>query len=71
MAQKLTEQEQAAVVALAKLLGKGLPARQRGNAGGIASGLVRLRKNPIAEADVRAVIEKYEGDEDAPSPSGE
>ena len=64
MAQKLTEQEQAAVVALAKLLGKGLPARQRGNAGGIASGLVRLRKNPIAEADVRAVIEKYEGDEE-------
>ena len=64
MAQKLTEQEQAAVVALAKLLGKGLPARQRGNAGGIASGLVRLRKNPIAKADVRAVIEKYEGDEE-------
>lgn len=64
MAQKLTEQEQAAVVALAKLLGKGLPAQQRGNAGGIASGLVRLRKNPIAEADVRAVIERYEGNDE-------
>lgn len=64
MAQKLTEQEQAAVVALAKLLGKGLPARQRGNAGGIASGLVRMRKNPLAEEDVRSVIEKYDGDEE-------
>lgn len=62
MAQKLTEQEQATVVALAKLLGKGLPARQRGNAGGIASGLVRLRKNPIAAEDARSVIEKYDGD---------
>ena len=64
MAQKLTEQEQATVVALAKLLGKGLPAQQRGNAGGIASGLVRLRKNPIAADDVRAVIERYDGDEE-------
>ena len=64
MAQKLTEQEQATVVALAKLLGKGLPAQQRGNAGGIASGLVRLRKNPIAADDVRAVIERYAGDEE-------
>ena len=63
MAKKLTEQEQAAVVALAKLLGKELPADQRGNAGGIASGLVRLRQNPIAEKDLRTVIARYDGDD--------
>ena len=59
MAQKLTEQEQAAVVELAKLLGKKLPAAHRSNAGGIASGLVRLRKRPLMAADVNAVLDKY------------
>lgn len=63
MAKKLTEQEQAAVVALAKLLGKELPADQRGNAGGIASGLVRLRQNPIPEKDIRTVVARYDGDD--------
>ncbi|WP_239386791.1 Wadjet anti-phage system protein JetD domain-containing protein [Olsenella sp. An293] len=59
MAQKLTEQEQAAVVELAKLLGKKLPTAHRSNAGGIASGLVRLRKRPLTAADVNAVLDKY------------
>ena len=60
MAHKLTEQEQATVVRLAKLLGKELPVEFRGNAGGIASGLVRLRKNPLSEKDVRSVLERYD-----------
>ena len=60
MAHKLTEQEQAIVVRLAKLLGKELPVEFRGNAGGIASGLVRLRKNSLSEKDVRSVLEKYD-----------
>lgn len=59
MAQKLTEQEQAMVVELAKLLGKKLPAAHRSNAGGIASGLVRQRKRPLTAADVTAVLGKY------------
>ena len=59
MAQKLTEQEQAAIVSLAKLLGKELPAAHRSNAGGIASGLVRLRRCPVTAADVNAVLAKY------------
>ena len=59
MAQKLTEQEQAAVVTLAKLLGKELPAAHRSNAGGIASGLVRLRKKPLTAADGTAVLDRY------------
>ena len=60
MAHKLTEQEQATVVKLAKFLGKELPVAFRGNAGGIASGLVRLRGQSIAEKDVRAVLERYD-----------
>lgn len=65
MAQKLTEQEQAMVVELAKLLGKKLPAAHRSNAGGIASGLVRLRKRPLTASDVTAVLGKYgAGDEE-------
>ena len=59
MAQKLTEQEHAAVVSLAKLLGKELPSKQRSIAGGIASGLVRLRKNPVPSQDVEAILAKY------------
>ena len=59
MAKKLTEQEQAAIVTLAKFLGKELPVEQRSNAGGIASGLVRLRRNPLSAQDVHAVLEKY------------
>lgn len=65
MAQKLTEQEQAMVVELAKILGKKLPAAHRSNAGGIASGLVRQRKRPLTAADVTAVLGKYgAGDEE-------
>ncbi len=65
MAQKLTEQEQAMVVELAKLLGKKLPAAHRSNAGGIASGLVRQRKRPLTAADVTSVLGKYgAGDEE-------
>ena len=60
MAHKLTEQEQATVVKLAKFLGKELPVAFRGNAGGIASGLVRLRGQSIAEKDVRSVLERYD-----------
>lgn len=59
MAHKLTEQEHAAVVSLAKLLGRELPSKQRSVAGGIASGLVRQRKNPIPSEDVDAVLSKY------------
>ena len=59
MAQKLTEQEHAAVVSLAKLLGRELPSKQRSIAGGIASGLVRLRKNPVPSQDVEAILAKY------------
>ena len=59
MAQKLTEQEHAAVVSLAKLLGRELPSKQRSIAGGIASGLVRLRKNPGPSQDVEAILAKY------------
>ena len=60
MAHKLTEQEQATVVRLAKFLGKELPVKFRGNAGGIASGLVRLRGQIVAEKDVRTVLERYD-----------
>ena len=64
MAQKLTEQEHAAVLSLAKVLGRRLPAAQRSVSGGIASGLVRLRKSPLSEKDVDAVLRKYDaGDE--------
>lgn len=59
MAQKLTEQEHDAIVDLAKLLGKELPSKQRSVAGGIASGLVRLRRNPVPVADAQAVLAKY------------
>ncbi|WP_087322139.1 Wadjet anti-phage system protein JetD domain-containing protein [Olsenella sp. An290] len=64
MAQKLTEQEHAAVLSLAKVLGRRLPAAQRSVSGGIASRLVRLRKSPLSEKDVDAVLRKYDaGDE--------
>ena len=59
MAKKLTEQEQAAIVTLAKFLGKELPIDHRSNAGGIASGLVRLRKSPLSPEDVHGVLDKY------------
>ena len=57
---KLTEQEQAAVTALTKLLAKGLPTPQRSSAGGIASGLVRMRKEQLSADDVRAVLTRYD-----------
>ena len=59
MAQKLTEQEHDAIVSLAKLLGRELPVQQRSVSGGIASGLVRLRKNPLGRDDVMGVLAKY------------
>ena len=59
MAQKLTEQEHDAIVSLAKLLSKELPVQQRSVSGGIASGLVRLRKNPLSREDVMGVLAKY------------
>ena len=65
MAHRLTEQEHATVLELAKLLSKQLPAQFRSVSGGIASGLVRLRKSPLAAADVTAVLEKYDADESA------
>ncbi len=65
MAHRLTEQEHSMVLTLAKILSKQLPAQLRSVAGGIASGLVRLRKNPLPAADVTAVLEKYDADEPA------
>ena len=59
MAQKLTEQEHDAIVSLAKLLSKELPVQQRSVSGGIASGLVRLRKNPLGREDVMGVLSRY------------
>lgn len=59
MSRKLTEQEQARVLSLAKLLGRKLPTNQRSNAGGIASGLVRVRKDRLAVGDVTSVLERY------------
>ena len=63
MARRLTEQEHATVLELAKILSKHLPPQFRSVSGGIASGLVRLRKVPIDPADVTAVLEKYDADE--------
>lgn len=59
MARKLTVQEQAAVVELGKQLGKVLPSEHRGKAGGIASGLVRVRVDPIPAASVDEVLSRY------------
>ncbi|WP_239471725.1 Wadjet anti-phage system protein JetD domain-containing protein [Olsenella profusa] len=59
MAHKLTEQEQAAVVTLAKRLGKELPAASRSYAGGIASGLVRLRSPQVTRDELTALLAKY------------
>lgn len=59
MSHKLTEQEQGMVLSLARLLGKKLSTDQRSNAGGIASKLVRLRKEHLAPADVDGALEKY------------
>lgn len=59
MAKKLTEQEQASVITLAKILGKELPSQERGNAGGIASGIVRLRKSQVTRDEVRKILAKY------------
>lgn len=60
MAQKLTEQEQAAVVALAKRLGKELPGAARSYAGGIASGLVRLRSPQATRAELMTLLSRYD-----------
>ena len=47
MAHRLTEQEHDMVLELAKILSKQLPTQFRSVAGGIASGLVRVRKSPL------------------------
>lgn len=60
MAQKLTEQEQATIVALAKRLGKELPGAARSYAGGIASGLVRLRSSQATRAELMTLLSKYD-----------
>lgn len=65
MAHRLTEQEHATVLELAKILSKQLPSQFRSVSGGIASGLVRLRKSPLDAADVTAVLHKYEADDAA------
>ena len=59
MSRKLTVQEQAAVVELGKRLGRILPSEHRGKAGGIASGLVRVRVDPIPAASVDDVLSRY------------
>lgn len=63
MAHRLTEQEHDTVLELAKILSKQLPTQFRSVAGGIASGLVRVRKSPLPAADVAAVLERYDADE--------
>lgn len=65
MAHRLTEQEHDTVLALAKILSKQLPSQFRSVAGGIASGLVRLRKSPLSADDVTAVLQKYDADKTA------
>ena len=65
MAHRLTEQEHDTVLTLAKILSKQLPSQFRSVAGGIASGLVRVRKSPLPAADVAAVLDKYDADESA------
>ena len=65
MAHRLTEQEHDTVLLLAKILSKQLPTQFRSVSGGIASGLVRLRKNPLAASDVASVLERYDADETA------
>lgn len=59
MAKKLTADEQAMVVSLAKVLAKISYGPVRSNASGIASGLVRLRKDPLPVSDVDSVLGRY------------
>ena len=63
MAHKLTEQEQRAVITLAKALGKELPAQERGGAGGIASRLVRLRRARVTRDEVLEILGRYDAGE--------
>ena len=65
MPKKFSQAEQRAAVALAKTLAAALPAAHRSKASGIASGLVRLRKNPAPTADVREVLKRYSVGKDA------
>ena len=64
MSRKLTEQEQQTVLVLAKLLGRQLPVQHRCNAGGIASGLVRVQGDVISTSDVNDVLAKYKAGKD-------
>ena len=59
MAKKLTVEEQGMVVRLAKVLAKISYGPIRSNASGIASGLVRLRKDPLDIGDVDSVLGRY------------
>ena len=65
MPKKFSQAEQRAAVARAKTLAAALPAAHRSKASGIASGLVRLRKNPTPAADVREVLKRYSVGKDA------
>ncbi len=59
MPQKMSEHEQQAVVRLAKVMSRALPTADRAHASGIASGLVRLRRNPVTRDDMHKVLGKY------------
>lgn len=50
---------------LAKALGRILPPAHRGKAGGIASGLVRIRAERLSRADVEGVLARYGADDEA------
>lgn len=56
---KLTVEEQGMVVGLAKALAKASYKPVRSNASGIASGLVRLRKDELTVADIDSVLGRY------------
>ena len=59
VAKKLTAEEQSMVIRLAKVLAKVPHKGVRSNASGIASGLVRLRKDELSVADVDSVLGRY------------
>lgn len=65
MAQKLTPEEQQTLLALSRALGRILPFESRGMAGGIASGLVRLRAETLSLDDVMGVLTRYGAGQEA------
>ena len=56
---KLTVEEQGMVVRLAKVLAKISYGPIRSNASGIASGLIRLRRDPVTAENIDSVLGKY------------